>query len=89
MLIITVFLIIGIIIGYFSLLPDKIMKLSHYLILGGLFILLFVMGFEIGSNEKILSNLNQIGLQALLLAGASIVGSLMMVFLFSAGIKEE
>ena len=89
MLIITVFLIIGIIIGYFSLLPDKIMKLCFYFVFGGLFILFFVMGFEIGSNEKILSNLNQIGLQALLLAGASIVGSLMMVFLFSAGIKEE
>ena len=82
-------LIVGICIGYFDLLPDEITDLAHYLILGGLFVLLFVMGFEIGNNDKILQNLNQIGLEAILLAGGSIIGSLLMIYFFHSYLKEE
>ena len=82
-------LIIGIGIGYFNLLPDKIMDLAHYLILGGLFVLLFIMGFEIGNNDKILANLNQLGLEAILLAGGSIIGSLVLILIFNSYLKEE
>lgn len=82
-------LIIGICIGYFNLLPDETTDLAHYLILGGLFVLLFIMGFEIGNNDKILHNLNQIGLEAVLLAGGSIVGSLIMIYVFHSYLGEE
>ena len=47
------------------------------------------MGFEIGNNRQILENLNQLGLEALLLAGGSIIGSIVMLLLFSANFKEE
>ncbi|MBM7557944.1 LysO family transporter [Halanaerobacter jeridensis] len=82
-------LIIGICIGYFNLLPNQITDLAHYLILGGLFVLLFIMGFEIGNNDKILNNLNQIGLEAILLAGGSIAGSLIMIYVFHSYLGEE
>ena len=89
MYLIIISLILGLCIGCFQLLPTKIINLAHYLILGGLFILLFIMGFEIGINDKILNNLNLLGLKAILLASSSIIGSLIMVFLFSSGLKEE
>ncbi|MGM0502430.1 MAG: LysO family transporter [Bacillota bacterium] len=89
MQIIIASLIIGICIGYFNLLPNKITDLAHYLILGGLFILLFVMGFEIGNNDRILQNLDQIGLEAILLAGSSIIGSVAMILIFASYFKED
>lgn len=89
MVLIICSLLVGIGIGYFSLLPAKIMDLAHYLILGGLFVLLFIMGFEIGNNDKILANLNQLGLEAILLAGGSIIGSVIMILIFNSYLKED
>jgi hypothetical protein len=86
---IIVALLIGICIGYCNFIGDKVVKLANYLLWGGLFFLLFIMGFEIGSNQQILANLNQLGLEALLLAGGSIIGSIVMLLLFSANFKEE
>ena len=89
MQLIIISLIVGICIGYFDLLPSKITALANHLVLGGLFVLLFVMGFEIGINQKILNNLDQLGVEAILLAGGSIIGSIVMILLFNSTVKGE
>ena len=46
-----------------------------------IWILLFVLGIEVGSNESIISNLGTLGLEALLLATAATLGSVFLAFL--------
>lgn len=58
-----------------------------------IFLLLFVLGLSIGSNELIINNLGRFGWQAILLAASSILGSMVASFLvfrlfFRKGGKE-
>ncbi|AGB41714.1 Membrane protein of unknown function (DUF340) [Halobacteroides halobius DSM 5150] len=82
-------LIIGLTIGFLDLVPDNVAKFSDYLVLGGLFLLLFTMGVEIGANPQILSNLEQIGFKAIILAVGSIIGSIILILFFELSGKED
>lgn len=42
------------------------------------YLLLFLLGVSVGGNETAMSGLTTLGLQALLLAGASIAGSILL-----------
>ncbi len=60
-------------------------KLLDRLLLYSIFLLLFFMGVSIGSDDKILSSLPVLGLDALYLALASILGSI----IFAWGIYKK
>ncbi|SIQ33711.1 lysine exporter LysO family protein [Halanaerobium kushneri] len=73
----------GFLIAYLSLLNKRLIKYNKYLTNGGLLILLFSMGSKIGVNDKVLSEISQIGFKAVLFALSSIMGSVFLVYIFS------
>lgn len=79
MALIILSLLLGLLIGYFEILPDNLSSLTDELITIGLVLLLFSMGAEMGLNDKIISNLDKLGVQALVLASGSIAGSLGLI----------
>lgn len=80
---------LGIVIGYlWRNSPGKVKK-ANLLTLAGLFFLLLVMGAQLGSNREVLSGLGHMGKQAFIIAGLSIVGSVIMVQLASGYIQKN
>src|SRR6056297_897448 len=86
---ILVFLIAGFIIGYFKPLPDIFYRFSGYITEIGLIILLGSMGARIGVDDKIISKLGVIGFKSFILALFSIIGSVLLLKLFSKFIKNN
>lgn len=68
--------------------PGRVRK-ANLLTLAGLFFLLLVMGAQLGANRELLAGLGQMGLQAFIIAGFSIVGSVLMVQLASGYIQKN
>ncbi len=65
-------------------------KLLDRLLLYSIFLLLFLMGVAIGSDEKILSSLPILGMNALYLALASILGSIIFAwFIYQKWFKSK
>lgn len=80
---------VGVVIGFiWRNSPGKVKK-ANLLTLAGLFFLLLVMGAQLGSNREVLSGLGRIGKQAFIIAGLSIVGSVIMVQLASGYIQKN
>lgn len=73
---------LGFLVGYFSLFKNLTIKYNKYLTSGGLLILLFSMGAKIGMDNKILSQISQIGFKAFLFALSAIIGSVLMVYIY-------
>ncbi|OAT87040.1 LysO family transporter [Desulfotomaculum copahuensis] len=73
------FLLTGVAVGYIRPLPAGGAKINQRIILAGLFVLLASMGAQLGANKMLLRHLDQMGLQALVLAGASVAGSVLLV----------
>jgi len=76
---IFVALLAGIVMGYLHLLPDRVFQLTGKLTTAGVMLLLFLMGGQMGSDEEILAGLGEMGVQAVLLALAAIIGSVLAV----------
>ena len=79
----------GIVIGFFLrkkiyviMLFDKLTSLSIYL-------LLFLLGLSIGSNELIISQFGKIGFNAILLAFAGICGSVILSYFLHKFFKSD
>ena len=88
MLFVTVSLALGFIIGLFwRNSPEKVRR-ANLLTPAGLFILLTAMGAQLGANREILSDLGQMGGQALLIASFSIAGSVALVLLAGGYIEK-
>ena len=69
----------GVILGRWRRLPPGIAAATGTMIIAGLIVLLLAMGAQIGSNRELAAQLPTLGLQAFLLAMATIVGSLAAV----------
>jgi uncharacterized membrane protein YbjE (DUF340 family) len=72
-------LIIGIVLGWGRFLPEAVLKQAGRGMLIGVLILLFSMGLRMGADQEILSQLVSFGMQALVFAVATILGSLIVV----------
>ncbi|HBV95456.1 MAG: hypothetical protein JL50_02285 [Peptococcaceae bacterium BICA1-7] len=70
----------GVAIGYLFPPGEARSRIIQRLTMTGLFILLAAMGAQLGSNDKVLANLDRIGLQAFVLAAFSVAGSVLAVF---------
>ena len=75
-------LILGIIIGWVRLLPARVLQQAGRGMLLGVLILLFSMGLRVGADQTILSQFVNFGLQALVFAVATTIGSLLIVRIF-------
>ena len=89
MWLIIFFLLIGFLIGYYKILAGWFFQLAGYITTFGLVILLAAMGAKIGMDPKILSQLDKIGIQALFMAIGSILGSILLVKIFSLKLGAE
>ncbi len=69
-------LIIGIVLGYFSLIPSFLLSNIDFIITALLMMLLFVVGFESGSNKKIIKDMKKYGIKILLIPLAVMIGSI-------------
>ncbi|MCK5028171.1 MAG: LysO family transporter [Bacteroidales bacterium] len=71
----------GIIMGWFLHKKKKILKISSELTNWAIYILLFLLGLSVGTNEKILNNFDQIGFLAILITVFAVAGSIFVSWL--------
>ncbi len=81
MLIVLGVLTAGILFGWLLRQKFALEKWVNYLILGFIFLLLFVLGLEVGSNEKIVSGLVKLGWIAVLISFSAIFFSVLLSWL--------
>lgn len=93
MVLIVIALLLGFLLGTIKYVPRKIVNLRSALINGGILLLVFGMGINIGANPQITRNLKDIGFRALILALLSSLGGMFGAFLmekyFRKAMKEE
>ncbi|MUP16429.1 DUF340 domain-containing protein [Ancylomarina euxinus] len=70
-------MILGMGIGLFIGNRPKIIKVVGILTSFSIFLLLFLLGIGVGTNDRIINNLHTIGLQALILTIGAVLGSLL------------
>jgi uncharacterized membrane protein YbjE (DUF340 family) len=71
----------GIVIGWFLHKKEKILKISSELTNWAIYILLFLLGLSVGTNEKILNNFDQIGFLSILITVFAVAGSILVSWL--------
>ncbi|NLY55030.1 MAG: lysine exporter LysO family protein [Firmicutes bacterium] len=76
-------LVAGILVGFFSLLPNKILANLNHFSLAALILLLYSMGAKLGSDRMLMAQLGQIGIESLGLAVSAIVGSTALVYCYA------
>lgn len=81
MWIILMSLVLGITIGIVRFLPDKFMKVNSRFQQIGVILLLFSMGASIGANKQMLTNLQDMGLKAVVFAVMTSIFSIIVVFI--------
>lgn len=86
---ILIILTVGILIGYFLKFSNIILKIINKSIKYSICILLFLLGLKIGSNQDIIYKLHNIGFQALILALATILGSVIVSAVFQRYFFDE
>jgi uncharacterized membrane protein YbjE (DUF340 family) len=59
------------------------------IIISFIWILLFVLGVEVGSNPNVMNSLHNIGVEALFIAGMSILGSAVAAMLLWKHVKKD
>lgn len=80
---------LGILIGYRNMLSPKAIKWNSRLQNVWLLLLIFVMGMSIGMDGDILKQLPVLGGKALLFAVATIIGSVLVVYIVSSAFFER
>ncbi len=80
---ITVLLIMtaGIILGYFIHNKTALIKISDKLTSWSIYLLLFLLGIQVGLNDKIINNIHTIGIQATVITIGSLLGSLIFAYI--------
>jgi len=68
----------GIIIGWFIHSKAKLLKAISGLTNWAIYLLLFLLGLSVGTNEKILNNFDKIGLQSIIITLFAVVGSILV-----------
>lgn len=71
----------GIVIGWFLHKKESILKILSELSNWAIYILLFLLGLSVGTNEKILNNFDQIGFLAILITVFAVAGSILVSWL--------
>ncbi len=79
MFIVIGFMLAGIVIGY--LLRKRKLVFIHRIILTLIWLLLFLLGLEVGANESVILQFGKLGFDAFVLATAGTVGSVVAAWL--------
>lgn len=86
---IIISLILGILLGYFHLLSNELIRLTKPVSLIGLFLLIFLLGVKVGSEPRVTQHLGEIGIQGLIIALCAVFGSLVFAFPIERWIKKK
>ncbi len=70
----------GIILGFFLSGKDKLIKINDKLTTWAIYLLLFLLGIGVGTNDKIVKNIHTIGLQAIIITLGALAGSLICAY---------
>ncbi|QZT37579.1 lysine exporter LysO family protein [Halosquirtibacter xylanolyticus] len=79
MLLLIFIMVAGIVLGYLLRNQRKIISVNNKLTTIIIYLLLFVLGYGVGADEKIISNLFGLGKDALLLTAGAVAGSIFFV----------
>ena len=77
----------GILVGY--LLRNKKIRFFQGLIITLIWLLLFLLGLEIGANEQVVSQFGKLGLEAFIIAAAGTLGSVLAAKLLWKFIEKK
>lgn len=80
---------IGIASGYLLRRQKRLLHLGDLATTGLVYLLLFFLGVSVGGNRTILVALDELGVQALLLSGGAMVGSVLMAAPLAAHLFEQ
>lgn len=80
MLTIILILILGISCGFLFRKQEGIIKIADRSLLGSIYLLLFLLGAAVGSNQTIIQNFAEIGLKAIILSLAGTFFSIILAF---------
>ncbi len=68
----------GILVGFLLIRKPKLHQLNNQLLNWAIYLLLFLLGISVGTNEEVIKNLGKIGYEAIAIAVASIAGSVLL-----------
>lgn len=80
MLTVVVIMVMGIVLGYLIRNKSRAIALNGKFTMWAIYLLLFLLGVAIGTNEVIVKNLPTLGLQALLISISCILGSVLVAW---------
>jgi uncharacterized membrane protein YbjE (DUF340 family) len=78
MIVILIVLSAGILTGLLLIKRPKIHRINNHLLNWAIYLLLFLLGLSVGTNKEVIQNLGKIGYEALVIALASIFGSVIL-----------
>ncbi len=81
MITVLVIMTAGILIGWLISNKEKLLKINSELTNWAIYLLLFLLGLSVGSNEEILTNFDRIGLQAIVITIFAVIGSILVSWL--------
>lgn len=87
MFIVIVFMLAGIAFGY--VLRSKKISFIHRIILTLVWVLLFLLGLEVGANETVVQQFGTLGLQAFLLATGGTLGSVVFAWILWITVRTK
>lgn len=80
---------IGILIGFLLRKRKRIIQLNDHLTNFAIYLLLFLLGLAVGSNEEIIQNIDEIGFNALLIAFFAVLGSISLAWVLNRFIFKK
>jgi uncharacterized membrane protein YbjE (DUF340 family) len=87
MFIVIACMIAGIVVGY--LLRQRRLRIIHRLILILIWLLLFMLGLEVGANDAVIRRFGTLGFEAFLLAFAGTLGSVVFAWLLWLTVRAK
>jgi uncharacterized membrane protein YbjE (DUF340 family) len=75
---ILVVLSIGVLLGLLASGKPRLHQVNNHLLNWSIYLLLFLLGISVGTNEEVIRNLAKIGYEAIAIAIASIAGSVLL-----------
>jgi uncharacterized membrane protein YbjE (DUF340 family) len=77
MISILIVLTAGILVGLMIVSKPGLHRINNHLLNWSIYLLLFLLGISVGTNEEVIRNLGKIGYEAIAIAVASIAGSVL------------
>ena len=81
MIIVLILMTLGIVIGWFLHKYIKFIKITSEITNWAIYLLLFLLGLSVGTNDKILNNFDEIGYQSIIITVFAVMGSVLVSWL--------